>query len=107
MADQDEKMGAVTEDMKNLDTDGKTKDGDVKEASSGKIPENASVDVGKENEQPSNEGEGQENEEELEKDDMNTCNHCKKDGPTKRCSKRHPKCLKKLFCNATCEELAL
>ena len=27
------------------------------------------------------------------------CAHCKKAGPSKRCSKRHPKCLKKMFCN--------
>ena len=23
-----------------------------------------------------------------------------------RCSKRHPKCIKKLFCNETCEQMA-
>merc|ERR1712088_22424 len=34
------------------------------------------------------------------------CAHCKKTKPTKRCAKRHPKCLKKLFCNETCEVLA-
>jgi len=34
------------------------------------------------------------------------CAHCKKAGPSKRCSKRHPKCLKKMFCNETCEALA-
>ena len=34
------------------------------------------------------------------------CAHCKKSDPKKRCSKRHPKCLKKMFCNETCESLA-
>jgi len=34
------------------------------------------------------------------------CAFCKKPNPTKRCSKRHPKCLKKLFCSETCEALA-
>ena len=34
------------------------------------------------------------------------CAHCKKTKPTKRCAKRHPKCLQKLFCNETCEVLA-
>ena len=51
------------------------------------------------------------NEEEVDDDESkenvaNTCNFCKKEGPTKRCSKRHPKCLKKLFCNSSCEEQA-
>merc|ERR1712083_496956 len=32
-----------------------------------------------------------------------TCAFCKKASPTKRCSKRHPKCLKKMFCNEACE----
>ena len=31
------------------------------------------------------------------------CAFCKKPSPTKRCAKRHPKCLKKLFCNESCE----
>merc|ERR1712179_85211 len=35
-----------------------------------------------------------------------TCNFCKKQGPTKRCAKRHPKCIKKLFCNEVCEMMA-
>eukprot|EP00092_Neocalanus_flemingeri_P008775 GFUD01009448.1.p1 GENE.GFUD01009448.1~~GFUD01009448.1.p1 ORF type:complete len:139 (-),score=53.57 GFUD01009448.1:77-451(-) len=35
-----------------------------------------------------------------------SCGFCKKLGPTKRCGKRHPKCLKKLFCNETCETAA-
>ena len=34
------------------------------------------------------------------------CAFCKKAGPTKRCSKRHQKCLPKMFCNETCEALA-
>merc|ERR1712037_763994 len=34
------------------------------------------------------------------------CSFCKKPNPTKRCSKRHPKCLKKMFCSETCEALA-
>merc|ERR1711915_945685 len=35
------------------------------------------------------------------------CAYCKKaSGPTKRCGKRHPKCIKKLFCNETCENLS-
>eukprot|EP00092_Neocalanus_flemingeri_P020436 GFUD01022139.1.p2 GENE.GFUD01022139.1~~GFUD01022139.1.p2 ORF type:complete len:199 (+),score=84.09 GFUD01022139.1:45-641(+) len=34
------------------------------------------------------------------------CAFCKKAGPIKRCSKRHAKCLPKLFCNETCEALA-
>jgi len=34
------------------------------------------------------------------------CSYCKKPNPAKRCSKRHPKCLKKMFCNETCESLA-
>jgi len=34
------------------------------------------------------------------------CSFCKKPNPIKRCSKRHPKCLKKLFCSETCEALA-
>merc|ERR1719266_1730371 len=41
------------------------------------------------------------------KDSAETCcAHCKRAGPSKRCSKRHPKCLKKMFCNETCESLA-
>ena len=38
--------------------------------------------------------------------DLPVCAHCKKSDPKKRCSKRHPKCLKKMFCNETCESLA-
>ena len=34
------------------------------------------------------------------------CAFCKKPGPAKRCSKRHQKCLPKMFCNETCESLA-
>ena len=32
-----------------------------------------------------------------------SCGFCKKLGPIKRCGKRDPKCLKKLFCNEACE----
>ena len=39
----------------------------------------------------------------VEISDENSCGFCKKSDPTKRCSKRHPKCLKKMFCNETCE----
>ena len=38
--------------------------------------------------------------------DEKLCAFCKKPGPIKRCSKRHPKCLTKMFCNDTCEALA-
>merc|ERR1712086_941335 len=38
--------------------------------------------------------------------DEKLCAFCTKSGPTKRCSKRHPKCLPKMFCNDTCEALA-
>ena len=34
------------------------------------------------------------------------CAFCKKSEPSKRCSKRHQKCLAKMFCNETCESLA-
>ena len=34
------------------------------------------------------------------------CSLCKKPDPKKRCSKRHPKCLAKMFCNETCESIA-
>eukprot|EP00090_Calanus_glacialis_P029589 TRINITY_DN4749_c0_g1_i2.p1 TRINITY_DN4749_c0_g1~~TRINITY_DN4749_c0_g1_i2.p1 ORF type:complete len:117 (-),score=42.89 TRINITY_DN4749_c0_g1_i2:82-432(-) len=39
----------------------------------------------------------------VEISEENLCGFCKKSDPTKRCSKRHPKCLKKMFCNETCE----
>ena len=39
----------------------------------------------------------------IEISEENLCGFCKKSDPTKRCSKRHPKFLKKLFCNETCE----
>merc|ERR1711973_398768 len=32
------------------------------------------------------------------------CEHCHKPNPTKRCSKRHPKCMKFMFCNEVCEK---
>ena len=35
-----------------------------------------------------------------------SCDYCHKPQPTRRCIKRHPKCMKKLFCNESCEELA-
>merc|ERR1719362_2036086 len=34
------------------------------------------------------------------------CSFCKEPNPMKRCGKRHPKCLKKMFCSETCEVLA-
>jgi len=34
------------------------------------------------------------------------CAHCGLKGPVKRCSKRHPKCMKKMFCNESCETFA-
>merc|ERR1719481_388785 len=34
------------------------------------------------------------------------CSFCNKPDPTKRCSKRHPKCLKRVFCNESCEMLS-
>jgi len=33
------------------------------------------------------------------------CEHCHKPNPTKRCSKRHPKCMKFMFCNEVCEKI--
>ena len=38
--------------------------------------------------------------------DEKVCAFCNKTGPTKRCSKRHPKCLPKMFCNDSCEAFA-
>ena len=38
--------------------------------------------------------------------DEKLCAFCNKTGPIKRCSKRHPKCLPKMFCNDTCEAFA-
>ena len=34
------------------------------------------------------------------------CSHCNKTKPSKRCAKRHMKCLQKIFCNETCEMLS-
>eukprot|EP00088_Acartia_fossae_P014514 TRINITY_DN1777_c0_g1_i7.p1 TRINITY_DN1777_c0_g1~~TRINITY_DN1777_c0_g1_i7.p1 ORF type:complete len:164 (-),score=34.44 TRINITY_DN1777_c0_g1_i7:475-966(-) len=36
------------------------------------------------------------------------CSYCGKTNPipTKRCLKRHPKCMKKLFCSETCEVMS-
>ena len=48
----------------------------------------------------------------LEEKDKNilerelVCSHCKKSKPSKRCTKRHMKCLQKIFCNDTCEMLS-
>ena len=48
----------------------------------------------------------------LEEKDKNifeselVCSHCKKSKPSKRCTKRHTKCLQKIFCNDTCEMLS-
>ena len=46
------------------------------------------------------------NQPENEENEGPVCAFCKKSGPTKRCSKRHQKCLAKMFCNETCESLA-
>ena len=46
------------------------------------------------------------NQPENEENEGPVCAFCKKTGPTKRCSKRHQKCLAKMFCNETCESLA-
>ena len=35
--------------------------------------------------------------------DPTACSLCKKSKATKRCSKRHAKCLKKIFCDSVCE----
>jgi len=32
------------------------------------------------------------------------CEFCHKENPKKRCSKRHPKCLKFMFCDEVCEK---
>merc|ERR1712059_58483 len=44
--------------------------------------------------------------EDAAEDNVITCAVCKKENPSKRCSKMHKKCLKKMFCNETCEVLA-
>ena len=46
------------------------------------------------------------NQPETEETEGPVCAFCKKTGPVKRCSKRHQKCLAKMFCNETCESLA-
>ncbi len=38
--------------------------------------------------------------------DPSACAHCAKGGATKRCAKRHQKCLRKMFCDRVCEEAA-
>jgi hypothetical protein len=42
----------------------------------------------------------------AEEADPLSCCYCRKPNPSKRCSKRHPKCIKKLYCNETCETLS-
>ena len=37
---------------------------------------------------------------------MDGCSYCNRSNPSKRCSKRHTKCLKKLFCDKVCEQAA-
>ena len=34
------------------------------------------------------------------------CAHCNRSNPSKRCAKRHAKCLTKLFCDSVCEKAA-
>ena len=34
------------------------------------------------------------------------CAHCKRSNPSKRCAKRHAKCITKLFCDSVCEKAA-
>jgi hypothetical protein len=47
-----------------------------------------------------------ERDENAEETDPLSCCYCRKPNPSKRCSKRHPKCIKKLYCNETCETLS-
>merc|ERR1712066_806573 len=47
-----------------------------------------------------------ENTEITDKENVITCAVCNKENPSKRCSKMHKKCMKLMFCNATCETLA-
>jgi hypothetical protein len=42
----------------------------------------------------------------LTNDKIEGCAHCKRSNPTKRCAKRHAKCITKLFCDSTCESAA-
>ena len=37
-----------------------------------------------------------------EKDQV-TCAYCKKSNPSKRCAKRHTRCMKLMFCDKVCE----
>merc|ERR1712079_467468 len=93
MVNQEENIAAVTEDLKKLDTvDQKKGQGEEREVFKDITNNKETVDENCEIEE--------------DKENMNSCNYCNKDGPSKRCSKRHPKCIKKLFCNNTCEELA-
>ncbi len=38
--------------------------------------------------------------------DPSACAHCSRVGATRRCAKRHQKCLQRLFCDKVCEEAA-
>merc|ERR1712217_506523 len=104
MASREDPIVAVTDVLKKLDTNEKEKgDNKIKEVRK----EKTNVEGNKEKEEFCDIKEGDENGENEEgKENMNTCNFCNKENPSKRCSKRHPKCIKKLFCNTTCEELA-
>merc|ERR1719322_1498879 len=46
------------------------------------------------------------NKETTANSDPTACSFCKKSKATKRCSKRHAKCLKKIFCDSVCETQA-
>merc|ERR1711992_387521 len=104
MPSKDDQILAVTQDLKNLSTEEKERsDNEVKKV----CKEKNNIEVGKEDEKPCERRDGADNvEDDEEKENTSTCNFCNKEGPAKRCSKRHPKCIKKLFCNTTCEELA-
>lgn len=43
------------------------------------------------------------NSEEGQKSTEHCCGYCGKKNPTKRCSKRHTRCMTKMFCDKTCE----
>ena len=42
----------------------------------------------------------------LNKAEVKKCSYCGKCDAAKRCSKRHQKCLKKIFCDESCEKAA-
>ena len=46
----------------------------------------------------------QEKEKEVEAEAVVVCAHCNRSNPSKRCSKRHAKCMKKMFCDDVCEK---